>query len=145
MANFFNRLKLLPWVQLFQVAALATVILIAVEYLIYIILVLISSNFLAVGSFLTRLFQSSLFALTVNFVTALGYGALAVYILERLFQQQILINAAILWSLVLCLVICLLLKLQLPLDYILLSSFSSLGLVGILLGVFQQGRRYWRW
>jgi hypothetical protein len=145
MANFFKRLKLLPWVQLFQVAALTTVILIVIEYLIYWFLVLLSSKFLALGSFLNRLFQSSIFVLSVGFVASLGYGALAVYILDRLFQRQILINAAILWSLVLCLVICLLLKLQLPLDYILVNSFSSLVLVGILLGVFQQGRRYWRW
>jgi hypothetical protein len=144
MANFFNRLKLLPWGALFQSAALTTVILVAVEYLFFITLALLSSRFLEIGRFLNQLFSTPLFILIINFVTALGCGAFAVYLLERLFQR-LAINAALLWALVLCLIICLLIKLQIPIEHLLVTNFSSIEMVGILLGVFQQGRRYWRW
>lgn len=144
MANFLNRLKLLPWGALFQSAALTMVILIAVDYLIFLALALVASRFLEFGRFLIRLFDTFLFVVTINFVTTLGCGALAVYLLERLFQRLV-INAAMLWALVLCLMICLLIKLQIPIDHILIREFTSVSMVGILLGIFQQGRRYWRW
>lgn len=144
MTNFLNRLKLLPWGALLQSVALTTVILIAVEYLILLTLALIASRFLEIGRFLNHLFSTYLFVVTINFVIALGYGALAVYLLERLFKQLV-INTAILWASVLCLIIGLLIKLQIPIAHVLIREFSSVSMVGILLGVFQQGRRYWRW
>ncbi|NJL20421.1 MAG: hypothetical protein HC895_05705 [Leptolyngbyaceae cyanobacterium SM1_3_5] len=56
------------------------------------------------------------------------------------FHRHIFLNVGVLWALVLCVMLSLLLKsLLLP---TLLSG--QLALVGIALGVFWKGRRYWR-
>jgi hypothetical protein len=70
----------------------------------------------------------------MTFFTAIGVGAMAVYLLER-FYQKIIINTANLWALVLCLAVFLLLKSLLPLMPILIS-LDQLQLVGIILGIF---------
>lgn len=137
MANPLRRLKFLPWRSLLQVSALTTIILIVVEFL----LTLGYTQSPAIKRLLDFLYTGSL-GLLMTFVTAIGVGAMAVYLLER-FYQQVIINTANLWGLVLCLAVFLLLKSLLPLMPILIS-LDQLQLVGIIIGIFWKGRPYWR-
>lgn len=137
MANPLRRLKFLPWRSLLQVSALTTIILIVLEFL----LTLGYTQSPAINRTLDFLYTGSL-GLLMTFVTAIGVGAIAVYLLER-FYQQVIINTANLWGLVLCLAVFLLLKSLLPLMPILIS-LDQLQLVGIIIGIFWKGRPYWR-
>lgn len=137
MANPLRRLKFLPWRSLLQVSALTTIILIVIEFL----LTIGYTQSPAINRTLDFLYTGSL-GLLMTFVTAIGVGAMAVYLLER-FYQQVIINTANLWALVLCLAVFLLLKSLLPLMPILIS-LDQLQLVGIILGIFWKGRPYWR-
>lgn len=74
--------------------------------------------------------------------TAVGIGALAVYLCER-WLPQVLLNTSSLWALVLCLLLGLVLKSLLPLPSLLLD-LSQFTLVGVIVGVFWKGRPYWR-
>ena len=134
MRNPLQQLKYLPWLELFQVAALTTLIVTALDIvLIQIILTLLSQT--------SSVFIGTLISLSI-FASAMGIGALAVALMERFFQQ-IYINTAILWALVFCLALLLLIKsyLQIP---VLLTGMGYPQLIGIILGVSIKGRRYWR-
>ena len=137
MANPLRRLKFLPWRSLLQVSALTTIILVVLEFL----LTLGYTQSPAINRTLSFLYTGSL-GLLMTFFTAIGVGAMAVYLLER-FYQKIIINTANLWALVLCLAVFLLLKPLLPLMPILIS-LDQLQLVGIILGIFWKGRPYWQ-
>ena len=132
MSNPLRRLKFLPWLSLFQVAALSVFLVFVIE-----VLLLEGARFPLINRLLSTLFQSSL-GLFVLLGVAMGLGALAAYILERSYRQ-IAINAAILWALILCLMVVLLVKSVLPLPALFLSA-NYTSLMGILLGVFWQGR-----
>jgi len=69
-------------------------------------------------------------------------GALAVYLLKRL-HSQILISTEVLWALVFCVMVQLVLKSLLPLPLYLIGADQA-SLIGVTLGVFWQGRSYWR-
>ena len=137
MANPLRRLKFLPWRSLLQVSALTSIILVVLEFL----LTLGYTQSPAIKRTLSFLYTGSL-GLLMTFVTAIGVGAIAVYLLER-FYQRVIINTANLWALVLCLAVFLLLKSLLPLMSILIS-LDQLQLVGIIIGIFWKGRPYWR-
>lgn len=137
MANPLRRLKFLPWRSLLQVSALTTIILVVLEFL----LTLGYTQSSAINRTLSFMYTGSL-GLLMTFVTAIGVGAMAVYLLER-FYQKVIINTANLWALVLCLAVFLLLKSLLPLMPILIS-LDQLQLVGIILGIFWKGRPYWQ-
>ena len=136
MTDPLRRLKFLPWRSLIQVSALTTLIVVVLEFL------------LALGYTQTSVIRSTLsilyappLGLLMIIASAVGVGALAVYLLERLYRQMV-INTASLWALVLCLVVFLLLK-SLLLTSVLVN-LSQIQLVGIILGVFWKGRPYWR-
>ena len=127
MRDPLQRLKYLPWLELFQVAALTTLIVTVLDIiLIEIILTLLSR----------WLISLSIFA------AAIGIGALAVYLMERFFRQ-IYINTAILWALIFCLALLLWIKSYLPIR-VFLTGMGYPQLIGIILGVSLKGRRYWR-
>ena len=137
MSNFLRRLKLLPWREMLQIAALVNSIVMGLEL------------FLAWGftqsrpirNGVTLLYDSSL-GILIPFAAAVGMGALAVYFLEY-WQQQFLLNRTSLWVLVLCVFLGLVLKSFLPIPP-LLASLSEEALIGVTVGVFWKGRPYWR-
>ena len=137
MANPLRRLKFLPWRSLLQVATLTTLIVIVLEFL----LTLGFIQSAVIERTLSFIYTGSL-GLLITFATAVGIGAIAVYILER-FYKQVIINSAILWALVLCLALLFLLKSLIPLTPILIR-LDQTQLIGIILGVFWKGRPYWR-
>ena len=133
-----RRLKFLPWRSLIQVSALVTVIVAVLEFL----LLLGYEQSLGIRSALITLNKPPLGVL-LPLAIAVGLGALAVYLLERL-HQQVSINTGCLWALVLCLAIFLLLKSLVPQIPAILVAFDEVQLLGIIVGVFWKGRPYWR-
>lgn len=132
-----RRLKVLPWRSLFQVAAITVTIMIFLDTL----LILGYTHFVALRRTLTLLYAPPL-GLFVIFTIAMGVGALAVYLLEKLYKS-VIINSATLWALILSLAVVFVIRSLLPLPAF-LFSLDQLGLIGIILGVFYTGRRYWR-
>lgn len=137
MTNPLRRLKFLPWRSLIQVSALTTVLVVVLEFLLT--LGYIQSP--PIKRTLSFIYSGPL-SLLVTFATAVGVGALAVYLLER-FYQQVIIDGASLWALVLCLSLFLFLKSLIPLMPILVS-LGQIQLIGIILGISWKGRPYWR-
>lgn len=137
MANPLRRLKFLPWRSLLQVSTLTTLIVIVLEF--FLTLGFIQSA--VIKSTLSFMYAGSL-SLLITFATAIGVGAMAVYLLER-FYKQVIINSPSLWALVLCLALLFLLKSLIPVMPILIS-LDQFQLIGIILGVFWKGRPYWR-
>lgn len=143
MRNPLQRLRLLPWVPLLLIAAMTLVIIFGIEMALD-ILVQIS----AFGLVLNLLFTPPLGLLMVVAV-GFGTGALAVWLLETI-RPDVLINGGVLWALVGCLILLTFLR-EIPLAYIqTLLPFVSLvtpaesTLMGMIVGVFMTGRRYWR-
>lgn len=137
MTDPLRRLKFLPWRSLLQVSALTALIVVVLEFL----LLLGYAQSSVIRRALSILFAPSL-GLLITFATAVGVGAMAVYLLER-FEQQVIINSASLWALVLCLALLFVLKSLLPLQSILVG-LDETQLIGIIIGVFWKGRPYWR-
>ena len=134
MRDPLQRLKYLPWLELFQAAALTTLIVTVLDIVLIQILLILPPQ--------PSTFFATILASLSIFAAAIGIGALAVYVMERFFRQ-IYINAAILWALVFCLALLLLIKSYLRIP-ILLTGISYLQFIGMILGASLQGRRYWR-
>ena len=137
MRDPFWRLKLLPWRSLLQVAVLTNLLVIAVE----LFLTLGYVQFAVVRQAIFLLYRPPL-GILIIVALAIGMGAIAVYILER-WYQEVIINTSILWALVLCLAVLLLVK-SLLLGSSFLGSFDEIQLMAIIVGIFWKGRPYWR-
>jgi hypothetical protein len=135
MSNPLRRLKFLPWTILFQDAALTVLIATLLDILIG------SLNTPLVRQAYTLLFSPPL-GILMLIAVSMAVGALAVYLLEKIFRQ-VVINAAVLWALIPCLVIMIILKSWLPIPFVLVDANQS-SLLGIVLGVFLKGWNYWR-
>lgn len=138
MRNPFWRLKTLPWAILFQNALLTVFIATLLDIALFGFTVLLSNQFQQ-GSLIPG---GGVGVTLVVLVAAGGIGALSVILMERLFRRVIL-DTATLWALVACLGIVLFGKSFLPVPTFLVS-ISRLQLIGIILGLFAQGRPYWR-
>ncbi len=134
MSDFLRRLKILPWREMLQIAAIVNLTVLGIElFLVW------GTRIPAISNALMLLYSS--LGILVPVAIAVGMGALAVYLLEY-WQQQFILNQANLWLLVFCLFLgvffkCLLLS---PV----LISLSQATLIGIAVGVFWKGRPYWR-
>lgn len=137
MNHWMQRLKNFPWRSLLQSATLSNLMIAALEILLFWGVV----HSPVVSNVLKMLFSPPLGVLT-KVAIAIGMGALTVYWLE-IWQQRFLLNSSTLWALVGCLLLGLFIKSLLPLPTFLVD-LSSLGLMGILIGVFWKGRPYWR-
>ena len=139
MDRFIQNLKRLPWRGLLQNSAIAIVSVILIEYLLQFGLESNASN--TVLEVLEMLYSPPL-GLIIPILTAIGIGALGVYIFEYQ-QQQYLLNSSTLWAFVFCLLFWLFIKSQLPVAPLLIN-LSRTTFVGLLIGVFWKGRPYWR-
>ncbi|NEQ75326.1 MAG: peptide chain release factor 1 [Okeania sp. SIO2C9] len=136
--NIWQRLKSLPWRELFLVSFIAILAVVATEVL----LILSFTYFVVILKPLSMLFSSPIFGVLIPVGAAVGMGALAVYLLE-FWQKQWLLNNSSLWTLVLCLFIGLLFKSLFPLPPVLVSA-SRASLISLAIGVFWKGRPYWQ-
>lgn len=137
MYNPLQRLRRLPWRHLFLTALITNLGILIAEFA----LVTGVAHSEAIRGAIELLFAPPLGIITA-FAIAVGVGALAVYYLEVIYPQLI-INAGVLWALILCLMLVMLVKslLGLPSG---LMDVSQFHLMGIILGVFMKGKRYWR-
>jgi hypothetical protein len=134
MSNPLRSLKFLPWLELLQIAALTTLIAKVVD-------LVVAYGFIN-SQALSRLFDLFLLPDLLLFGVGFGIGILAVVLLERL-CQRLSINANILWALVACFFLTLWLAGLVPPS--LFVNLSETSFIAVLLGIFWQGRRYWRW
>ncbi len=138
MHNPWRRLQSLPWLQLIQSALLTIAI-----------ATLLDIGALVLLAWLYRIWpQGSLWVLQggirqvlLQLLAAGGIGALAVVVTERLFRA-VWLDAGTLWALLGCLALGLFGKTLLPVPPFLVD-LSYLQLIGIMVGLFSQGRRYW--
>ncbi|HEY9876970.1 MAG TPA: hypothetical protein V6D29_00880 [Leptolyngbyaceae cyanobacterium] len=140
MRNPLWRLKTLPWLILLQNAALT--VLIATVLDILLILALSSLSGLGGGRALVPLL--SILGVVLPILAGIGMGALAVLLMERFFRQ-VFLDTAVLWALTPCLALVLILKGLIPQVPDLVVALSYPTFVGIVLGVFVKGKRYWRY
>lgn len=140
MANPLRRLKFLPWRSLFLLSSLVTLIVIVLDLFLW-----LGYNYSpAIKSAMSLLYGPTL-GILVNFAVVVGVGALAVYLLEKIFSKTI-VSIPVLWALVLCLAVCLLMRslLSTPPDILVNLDDGEVQLIGIAIGVFWKGRPYWR-
>ena len=135
MSNPLRRLKYLPWRSLSIVAGLTFAIVTAIELLLILSFAFLDTN---VQSTVVQLVRSIL----VSGAIGVGIGALAVFLLE-IIDKKVSINASVLWSLIACLLVGLIIRDFIPIPA-LLVNVSEIQLFGMVLGVFWQGKRYWR-
>ena len=69
-------------------------------------------------------------------------GALAIVLTDSFFRQ-IILRADTIWALIGCVLLILLVKSWLPIPALFLG-FSYFSMMGIIVGAFTKGRRYWR-
>ena len=136
MADPLRRLKYLPWRSLLQVSGLTILLVIVLE----LFLSIASTQSYPLRNALATLYSPPM-GMILSFATAVGVGALAVYLLER-FHQRVFINTASLWALVPCLALVLYLKSLLPVPP-LLVRLDYFRLIGVIAGIFWKGRPHW--
>lgn len=134
------RVKSLPWMLLIQ-NALLTVLLATGLDIALLFLVAGLSNAWPEG--ISAILQGGITGLLLELMVAGGVGALAVILMERIFRY-VTLDAATLWALVGCLALVLLVKGLLPIPEFLVG-LSYIQFVGMMLGLFSQGRSHWRW
>ncbi|WP_071517051.1 hypothetical protein [Geitlerinema sp. PCC 9228] len=131
-----RRLKLLPWRSLLTLASLTMLVVFLAE-----LLFLTSMELPVIQRAASMLLRPPL-GILLSLATPVGVGALSVYLGERWFPRLIF-NKSVLWALVLCLIVTSLLKSQIFAT--MLTQFSQISLIGMVLGVFWKGRPYWRY
>ncbi|MEO1095853.1 MAG: peptide chain release factor 1 [Cyanobacteria bacterium J06638_28] len=137
MRNPLWRLKTLPWIALLQNALLTVALATVLEFTLFFILTAISG---AQGS-TVAIPGGGTGLLLLSLAVAGGIGALAVLLMERLFRNVIL-DSSVLWGLVGCLALVLFIKSLLVPTF--LVGVSRPQLIGLVFGLFAQGRSHWR-
>lgn len=143
MANPLRQLKYLPWTSLIIVSSMTIIIVTTLELVLG-----LTYNQLNQGTQITivRILAATLYSplLSLFTISAIGggIGALAVFLLETS-KKQVFINAGVLWALILCLIVSLIIRNYIPIPAF-LTNINQLQLVGMIVGVFWKGKRYWR-
>lgn len=140
MANPLHRLKFLPWRSLFLLSGLVTLIVIGLDLFIW-----LGYNYSPPFRKALSILYGPTLGIVVDWAVVVGVGALAVYLLKKVFPN-VIITSAVLWALVLCLAVCLVVRslLFIPPDELVNLSQNEAQLIGIAIGVFWKGRPYWR-
>lgn len=134
-----NALKQLPWRSLFLAALLAVLIVKSLDFAISQAIAIVGPD-----AAIFKLLVTPAGGLLLFGCGGLAVGGLGVLCLERIGNLRF-INANILWSLILCLLIVLWLASKIPVAGLGLADLSQVHFIGVLIGVFWQGRIYWRY
>ncbi|MCL6433357.1 MAG: hypothetical protein K6T90_03935 [Leptolyngbyaceae cyanobacterium HOT.MB2.61] len=137
MSNPLRPLKFLPWRSLFQAALLTAVIVIFLEFILFVA----TQQFPDLKAFIEKALVPTL-GIILSVATGVGVGALAVVILER--SGCPAMNTNSLWGLVACIFLIFLVRRFFPLPT-LLFDVDPAHIVSMIVGVFWKGRSYWRW
>ena len=83
--------------------------------------------------------------LIVTLAIGVGVGALGLYLLETIYAN-LRIDTGVMWALVPCLIVAIALKVTILAEALPLTlvGLSQTQLIGVVLGVFLKGKRYWR-
>ncbi|MEL6350283.1 MAG: peptide chain release factor 1 [Cyanobacteria bacterium J06627_28] len=136
----FRPLKYLPWTDLLQSAAVSVAILKVLDFLILQGLLLVLTEDAVSVPEPRWLF--SILGLLIPFAIDMGVGAFSVFITARFFRQ-ILLRAGTLWALVGCVLLLLFVASLLPLPGIFIGGVDYPTIMGVVVGTFLYGRRYW--
>ena len=136
MRNPFRSFKYLPWLGLLQSATLTVLVATAIDILLLLAVVEVP----AVARVLSA---ASVLLLILPFAAAFGVGVLSIFLTTNFFRH-IRLGSDTIWALVACLLLLLFLKSWLPIPVLFLSGLSYFNLIGVVVGAFTQGRRYWR-
>lgn len=134
-------MKYLPWAELFQSAFVTVAIATVLDYFLLLGLVAIANTGMNIAP---PQFLLPLIALLIPAAVSLGIGALAIFITARFFRQ-VLLRAGTMWGLIGCVLIFLFLRSLLPVPGLLVGGIDYFSIVGIVVGAFTYGRRYWRY
>jgi len=137
MNHFIRRLKNLPWSALLQTVAFTYLIVAIAE----ILMIWGVTQSIALRKMIKILYAPPL-GLLILFSVGLGVGALAIYLIQ-IRASKVILNTTCLWVLFLCLFVALFIYKSILTPVILLST-SQVTIMGILIGLFAQGRPYWR-
>ncbi|MGB3788030.1 MAG: hypothetical protein WA949_08470, partial [Phormidesmis sp.] len=129
-----------PWTDLLKSAVVTIAIATAIDYLLIVGLVTLERSGAAASIPNGLLF---LIATILPLAVYFAVGALAVLVTSRLFRQVIL-TANTMWALVSCVLLALFIRSFLPIPGLFIGSISYLSIMGIAIGTFVYGRRYWR-
>ncbi|MDA0672834.1 MAG: peptide chain release factor 1 [Cyanobacteria bacterium] len=128
------RLKTLPWLVLLQAAALTVVAASLLDLLLAIALLNLPQP---------PTFLNGISGLLLVLLAAGGIGVLAVTVMETIFAR-VLLNQGVLWALLVCVALFLWLRQWVPVPAVLVG-LSYYQFVGMMVGLFSKGRRYWRY
>lgn len=128
------RLKTLPWLVLLQAAALTVVVASLLDLLLAIALLNLPQP---------PTFLNGISGLLLVLLAAGGIGVLAVTVMETIFAR-VLLNQGVLWALLVCMALFLWLRQWVPVPAVLVG-LSYYQFVGMMVGLFSKGRRYWRY
>lgn len=128
------RLKTLPWLVLLQAAALTVVAASLLDLLLAIALLNLPQP---------PTFLNGISGLLLVLLAAGGIGVLAVTVMETIFAR-VLLNQGVLWALLVCMALFLWLRQWVPVPAVLVG-LSYYQFVGMMVGLFSKGRRYWRY
>ncbi|MBW4656249.1 MAG: hypothetical protein KME20_24885 [Kaiparowitsia implicata GSE-PSE-MK54-09C] len=131
-----QNLKQLPWLPLFQIAGVTVLIVGGMEVL---LAVAMSQNQSLLRSFL--LLATPPLGIVLAVAVGIGIGAIALVMLER-FRNDIFISLGVMWALIGTLAVMLWVRQLFPLPT--LMNVEGTTLVGLMIGVFYTGKRYWR-
>ena len=135
MRNPLWRLKTLPWLTLLQNALLTVLLATLLDMGLWLLSEVRVQN---VG----LVIPTGIGLTLLRIVIAGGIGALSVIFMERFFRQ-VFLDVATLWALVGCLILMLIVKTLMPIPSFLVG-LSRFQIAGLMLGLFAQGRSYWR-
>lgn len=131
------QLKLLPWQALVNASVITLLIATGLDYGLTLLLPS------AVQASILSMFGSPLRLIYSSAIDAV-MGVLGVVVLEKLMGSRPSIYASTLWAFILCLLVALVLRSMIPIPGIFLSQLHQISIVGVLIGVFGRGQRYWR-
>jgi hypothetical protein len=143
MANPLRQLKYLPWTSLFIITGVTFAIVTTLELLLGLTYDQLDegTRFTIVRILAATLYSPLLSLFTIGAI-GVGIGALGVFLLETI-EKRVFINSGVLWALILCLIVGLIIRSYIPVPA-LLTDVNQLMLVGMIVGVFWKGKRYWR-
>ncbi|MGJ3251533.1 MAG: peptide chain release factor 1 [Elainellaceae cyanobacterium] len=128
MSSPLRGLKYLPWASLFQASFLTVLIVTVLDWL----LIRFGTNVGLIREAIALLY-SGVLSIVVGFAVAFCLGALAVWLLDRVFKQSITTDAN-LWGLLLCLILVLIIKSWFIPGFLLDSQ--QVAIIGAVFGVF---------
>ncbi|MEO1620279.1 MAG: peptide chain release factor 1 [Cyanobacteria bacterium J06632_3] len=142
MSNPFRSLKYLPWSELFLSAGVTVAIATVLDYLFY--LLLLASTTTGEGiSIALPAALTVLITLLLPAIVSVGIGVLSIFITARFFRQ-IILTAGTMWALIGCVLVLLFVRQFLPIPGVFVGGVDYFSMMGIVVGAFTYGRRYWR-